>query len=379
MRPSGWERVGRLLAVRLDNIGDVIMLGPALRTLRRALPDAHMALLASPAGAQAARLLPWLDDTIVERTLWQDASGRLALDPDREATLAGRLRAGRFDAAVVFTSFSQSPHPPAFVCYLAGIPLRIGQSKEFGGGVLTSWIRPPSDGLHQVDRNLWLLEQAGFEVDERRLELDIPRGDEDSATRLLEQSGIRPSSPFVVVAPGASCAARRYDAGRFGKLAGSLARTTSLPVVLAGSERETGLCERVLREAGSAGVRSIAGRTSLAGLAAVIRRAALVVANNSGPLHMADAFGVPMVVLYSGTELEEQWRPRTSPSVLLRRPTDCSPCYRFECPFGLECLDIPAGEVIGTCLAMLRRFAGANAHRAPGRSAAVPIGLGGQQ
>ena len=88
-------------------------------------------------------------------------------------------------------------------------------------------------------------------------------------------------------------------------------------------------------------------------LAAVIKRAALLIANDSGPMHMADAFGRPMVILYSGTELESQWVPRTASTVLLRRPTPCSPCHAFRCPYNMECLDIPPQEVVAEALKLL--------------------------
>ncbi len=90
-------------------------------------------------------------------------------------------------------------------------------------------------------------------------------------------------------------------------------------------------------------------------LAGILRRARLVIANNSGPMHIADAFARPMVILYSGTELEEQWRPRGSPVKLLRRNTHCSPCYAFTCPYGMECLDIPPEEVAAHALELLEQ------------------------
>src|SRR5437588_7281514 len=87
MRPEGWSNVRRVAAIRLDNIGDVVMLGPALRALRRELPEASITLMASPAGAQVAPLLPWIDDVWALSTVWQDASSKMALDPVREQAL----------------------------------------------------------------------------------------------------------------------------------------------------------------------------------------------------------------------------------------------------------------------------------------------------
>lgn len=343
----------RILAVRLDNIGDVVMLGPALRALRRALPEATITLMASPAGAQVAPLLPWVDRLITRSVVWQDVSGDMPLDPERELALAAELRSCDFDAALIFTSFSQSPYPPAFSCYLAGIPLRIGESKEFGGSLLSHWFRSPPDGTHQVDRNLFLLEALGIDVDGRALELHVPTEVAASAASLLASVGLEDDDRYVLVAPGASCPARTYDPARLAEAMRQLTDRTSLPVVVVGSKRDEEAVEQVVGDAASGRLIDLSGQTSVPQLAAVIKRAILVITNNSGPLHLADAFRRPLVVLYSGTELEEQWRPRSSPAALLRRPTFCCPCYLFRCPYNMECLDVAPEEVVASALGLL--------------------------
>src|SRR5687768_9166097 len=115
-----WLDAKNILAVRMDNLGDVVMVGPALRAVKESAPEAHLTLLASPGGAAAAPLLAWVDDVIPWRSVWQDL-GHLPFDPARERELVGVLAARQFDAAIIFTSFSQSPHPPGYACYLAGI------------------------------------------------------------------------------------------------------------------------------------------------------------------------------------------------------------------------------------------------------------------
>lgn len=351
-----WGEVHRLLAVRLDNVGDLVMLGPALRALRRRLPRARITLLASGAGERVAPLLPWADDVMVERVVWQDARAELPLAPARELALFERLAAGRFDAAVIFTSFSQTPWPAAYACYLAGIPMRAGQADDFGGSLLTHVVPAHERDGHQVDRNLHLVEGLGFPVEDRHLEIRVPPAAEAAAARLLAEAGVAPGEPFVALAPGASCTARRYPPARFARVASLLVATTGLPVVVLASAKEEALADEIqagAAPAGTAPVVSLAGRTGVAELAAVIGRAALLVANDSGPMHLADALDRPMVVLFSGTDLESQWRPRGAPNRLLRRPTPCAPCYRFDCPYEVACLDIPPEEVAGHALALL--------------------------
>src|SRR4051794_7360288 len=161
----------RILVVRPDNIGDVVMIGPAVRAIREVAPGSRITLLASRAGALAAPLLPWLDDVLVEPVSWQQLDpGDGGWDPRRDEALIERLREGRFDAAFIFTSFSQSPWPPAYACLLAGIPIRVGRELGFGGALLTHATGASPDGTHQVERSLDLLERSGIPVGDRRLE-----------------------------------------------------------------------------------------------------------------------------------------------------------------------------------------------------------------
>lgn len=355
MLPPEWQKLQRLLVVRLDNIGDMVMMSPALRTLRRHLPTAEITLMASPAGTQVAPLLPWIDEVLTLRAVWQDASGTLPFSPERERELVEQLQARQFEAMFIFTSFSQSPYPPAFVAYGAGIPIRVGQSKEFGGSILSHWITPLPDTTHQVDRNLHLLASVGFLPAGQDLELLIPPEIQHQSDCRLAELGIAPEQPFLVLAPGASCAARRYEIDRYAEVAKILTTQTGWPLVVLGSDRETELFAPIFSDNSGNSVISLVGQTSILEMAAVIHRSRLVIANDSGPMHIADALARPMVILFSGTELEEQWQPRKAPTQLLRRPTDCSPCYRFNCPYQMECLDIPPVEVAAVCLRLLQQ------------------------
>lgn len=344
-----WLAARNILAVRLDNIGDVIMLGPALRAMKETSPDARLTLLASPAGATAAALLPWIDDVLICCATWQDVGGHISFDVERELQLINMLSERKFDAALIFTSFSQTPHVPGYACYLAGIPLRAGESKEFGGSTLTTELRSAPDELHQVERDLRLVEHLGFVARERQLMVDIPESARTAVPTLLARSGINPNEPFIIIHPGASAQARRYPVERFGFLSRLLTRR-GWPVLITGVEREAALIEELLECAPKA-PRLIG--TTLAEYTALIEQAALVICNDSLPMHLADALNTPEIVLFSGTDYEAQWRPRATRSRLLRRATACHPCYLFECPIGLACLDISPEEVVEEVEALL--------------------------
>ena len=348
-------RMRRVLVMRLDNVGDVVLLTPALRALRAALPVASITLLASPAGAQLAPLLPWVDDVRAVRALWQDTSGSLPFDPAREQSFVDDLARERYDAALIATSFSQSPHAAAYACYLAGVPVRAALAPDFAGGVLSCPVAPPSEGTHQVDRALALLAGLGVPPAGTHLELRVPSATTQAVRRTLHAEGV--DGPYAVVAPGASCPTRRYDPGRFAQVGAGLTCEVHLPVVVVGSAREQALADGIADAADRSGCGipavSLAGRTGVPELAAVVAGAALVVTNNSGPLHVAEAFHRPTVALFAGTERESEFAPRHAPLRLLRRATTCAPCRAFTCPFAHECLDIPPDEVVTAALGVL--------------------------
>ncbi len=158
MLPEGWKHVGCILVIQLDKTVNGIM--PALQTLHQALPNAKITLMA-PAGNQVP-LLPWVDDMPIYSTIGQNTPGFRSLDSAQAQELIAKIHSYQFDAAVIFNNSFQSPYPLAYLCYLAGIPIRLGQSKEFGGSVLSHWVKPPPDETQLVDRNLFLLESIGL-------------------------------------------------------------------------------------------------------------------------------------------------------------------------------------------------------------------------
>jgi ADP-heptose:LPS heptosyltransferase len=326
-----WAAMRRVLVVRPDNVGDVLMTGPVFRALRAAAPHAQLVLLASPGGAAAAALLPEVDDLVVASVSWQQLDLVPGADPD--AALVDKLAVRGFDAAVVLTSFSQSPWPAAEVARRAGIPVRVGTSKEFGGGLLTHWVPAPPDDEHQVDRMLGQLAAVGVPSRGHALHARIP----DDAATPLALVGVR----YAVVAPGASCPSRRWPADRFAAVVRALA-DDGLTVAVTGTEKEAGLVAEV---AGDVGV-PLAGGLGLADLAALLAGAEVVVANNSGGVHLADAVGAPVVELFAGTETVGQYAPRSTRAEVLTVPVSCAPCRQLVCPFDQECLAIGPADVL---------------------------------
>lgn len=354
--PIDWTTPRRVLVVRPDNLGDVLMTGPALAALRAAAPQTRIDLLASRAGAAAAALLPEVDDVVVARVSWQQIEP-VAGAPD--TALIAELADRRYDAALILTSFSQSPWPAGYACQLAGIPIRAGTSKEFGGSALTHWVPAPTDGLHQVDRALHVLGRLGITSRGTNLHADVPPAARAEARAALRASGVDPDDPHGVLLPGASCPSRRYPARHFREAARLLA-DAGLPVAVCGTESERELVDEVARP----GMAALAGALDVQGLAGLLAGAAVVLANNSGGAHLADAVGTPVVVLFAGTELVEQFRPRSVPAAVLGETTSWAPCRQFSCPYHLECLGVAPAAVAAAALRLAGRDQDGRSRRA---------------
>ena len=155
-----WEGARRVLCVRLDSMGDVLMTGPALRALKEQVPGRQITLLTSRAGAEAGRHIPEVDGVIEYAAPWMKSTAEAA---DRTA-LIEELRRRNFDAAVIFGLHTQSPLPAALVCWLAGIPLLAGRCRENPYQLLTTWLaEDEATGArrHDVERQLSLVEAVG--------------------------------------------------------------------------------------------------------------------------------------------------------------------------------------------------------------------------
>jgi lipopolysaccharide heptosyltransferase II len=328
---AAWDRARRVLCVRLDTIGDVLMTTPALRALKDSCPGRHLTLLTSAPGAVAGRLVPEVDEVIAYDAPWLKASApRAGSGP--EHAMARRLRAGRFDAAAIFTTYSQSPLPSALLCYLADIPLRLAHCHENPYQLLTNWVPDPEPygGIrHEVRRQLELVAAVGCHTDDERLSIRIPDEAHRRVGGFLDELGVGCGRPWAVVHPGATAPSRRYPPEGFAAAAGRLVRDFAWQVVFTGSAEEGELTEGI-RTAMGAASHSLVGRLDLGELAALLARAPVLIANNTGPAHVAAAVGTPVVDLYALTN--PQHTPWGVASRVLNHDVPCKYCYKSVCP-----------------------------------------------
>ncbi|ALA58759.1 glycosyltransferase family 9 protein [Nitrospira moscoviensis] len=342
---EGWSAAREVLCVRLDQLGDVLMTGPAMRALKESAAARRITLLTSPSGAEAGRLLPEVDEVLVYEAPWMKAS----LPRERsakETALIRSLRARRFDAAAIFTVYSQSPLPASLLCYLAEIPLRLAHCRENPYHLLTHWVKETEPELgvrHEVQRQLDLAASVGAETAERRLSVSVPEECVHSIDGLLSDLTIG-DGPWVVVHPGATAESRRYPAEGFAALCRSLARESGWRIVLTGTEPERELIGWIQSSIG-APCHSLAGELSLGEFAALLSRAPLLISNNTGAVHLAAAVGTPVVDLYALTN--PQHHPWMVPQRVLFHDVPCKFCHKSLCPEGHHhCLRLVTPEQV---------------------------------
>lgn len=363
---SQWQSARNVLCVRLDNLGDVLMTTPALRAIKSSARGRRITLLASGAGAAVAQFVPEIDEVIRYDPPWMKQQ---AADAQADRTLIEALAARAFDAAVIFTVYSQSPLPAALMCHLAGIPLRLAHCRENPYHLLTDWIAEsdPRDPIrHEAQRQIDLVAEIGARTDDVQLGFKVPAGAYGAAEHLLSDMGIGTKQRFIVMHPGASAASRRYPPQMFAEVVRIWHAQQGCPVLVTGSASEEGIVDAVCSLAPpGAAVHALAGRLDLGTFAALISRAAVLVSNNSGPVHIAAALGTPVVDLYALTN--PQHTPWSVPSRVLFQDVPCRYCYKSICPQGHNaCLhSIEPGEVVEAARSLCDGVAEAGAGSVP--------------
>ncbi len=303
----------KILIVKPSSLGDIIHALPTVRILRRAYPQAHISWLVND------NFAPLLDGCpIIDRVI-PFARRRLGRLGALQETLhfARSLRAGGFDWAVDLQCLLRS----ALLCRASGAPRRTGlaDGREGSTCFYNEIIKLPPPPAHAVDRYLMLPRQLGLEVDR----VEFP----------LAGAPVAEREKLILLNPGARWASKRWPASQFAALLDALAaRWPDHRLALLGSTDERPLAESVAASA-TAKADILAGRTSLPELTALMRRARLMISNDTGPLHLAVAVGTPTVSMFGPTDprLTGPYPPQGGNNIVLTTKTDCGTCFKPDC------------------------------------------------
>lgn len=321
------KKVQKILVRGPNWIGDAVMCTPALAALRSGFPDADVTLWVNPTIAELLRENPHVDRVFVydKATIHQGFSGKMKL--------VRELEKESFDLAVLF----QNAFEAAFLTRLARIPIRCGYPTDGRGFLLTISAPLPKGRCHQVDYYLHLLRALGVAESSRIPILQTTQLEEDAIRQRLREYGIASGDRVVAINPGATYgSAKRWSTGRYAELADRLIESHQAKVLILGGPGEEVIGREITAQMRHEAV-MWSGRLAVRELMAVIRQADLLITNDSGPMHIAAAFGVPLVAIFGPTD-PEVTSPVGENCVLLRHPVECSPCLLRECPIDHRCM-----------------------------------------
>jgi len=364
------DSVRRVLVRGPNWIGDAVMSEPALAAIRGIFPNAEIVLLVKPVIAELLK-----GHSAVDRVAIYEDQGRHA-GLSGKWRLARALRRERFDVAILF----QNAFEAALLAFLAGIPCRYGYATDGRGWLLSNPIaRPDREAIgHQVQYYLAVLKPLGATQAPRPPRLSLSVSEEAQMNRGLAEVGIAESDFVLGLNPGSTYgSAKRWLPERFAEAADRLLQDQlgegerAVRVVIVGARGEEvvgqAIADRML-------VKPVvlSGRTTIRELMAVIKRCGLFITNDTGPMHVAAAFGVPVVAIFGPTDFRST-APFGDGHAIVRHPVECAPCLLRECPIDHRCMTrVTVDQVHEAALLQLNVMSD---HRASAR--AMESSLGG--
>lgn len=314
----------KIVVFNVNWLGDVLFSTVALQLIRQIYPAAYIAVIVAPRCYEVLQGSPYLDELIIydeennHKGLW----GKLKF--------IAVLRRGKFNKAFLFhRSFTR-----ALLIFLAAIPERIGYRRKKTAWLLTDAIDAPDiTKLHRAEYYLYLAKQyAGYEGKiDFKPDFFMPQEACAGIARLLEKEGIGENDSLAVLNPGGNWPQKRWPKENFAVLAKRLTDDFGLKVVISGAQKDNALAGDIIELSGKPLV-NLCGKMNLKGLAALIRRAGLVISNDSGPLHIAAALGAKAIGLFGPTSALITGPYRADNAAVIQKDVGCDiPCYEDDC------------------------------------------------
>lgn len=352
------KSIERLLLIRLRNIGDVLLMVPAVRAFRQAWPRAFICALVNAGTEEMLSGNPLLNEILIFDPRWKDLPGKEGLR--RQVSFLRDVRRRRFDLAVNFTDGDRG----AFLCLASGARHKWGLLNPRDRGlwwkkrVFSRMVEVPDWRAHMVEQALEIPRAMGLETEgKKKVEIFFSPEDEAQIDRLLqeERGG---GGPWVHIHPTSRWLFKCWRDDGMAKVIQRLQEEAGVRVVLtSGKERrEMEKIASILRLCRSAPV-SLAGKTTLKQLAALSRRSLLFIGVDTAPMHIAAAVGTPVLALF-GPSGEFNWGPWGDGHVVIKKDMECRPCGQDGCGGSKKsrCLEeITEEEVLEAAIKLLRK------------------------
>ncbi len=350
-----YEKVlsSRILVFSVNWLGDAVFTSPFIRSIKKRYPGCHLTCIIPPRCKEVLQGNPHVDTVLLydEKGAEKSLFGKLRF--------AFALRKGSFDVVfVLHRSFTK-----ALIAFIAGIRERVGYDTKRRGLLLTRGIKEPSEDIHRVEYYLGLAGAVQADVSNRDYEFMVGEKDLRDASRIMADSGVRDGKAIVVLNPGGNWWPKRWPTDHFAKLADRFIDTYGVTVVITGSEKDRVLAGRIVEKMRNRAV-SLCGKTSIGSLAAVFRKAQLVISGDSGPMHIAVAVGANVVALFGPTSPAITGPYGRGNYTVIRTKVNCPiPCYDKRCTKNRCMESISPDEVFETSRRYLSRKATENEFR----------------
>jgi heptosyltransferase-2 len=312
-----------------------------MKAVREHFSSAEITLLVRPWVAGLFTSVPFVDK------VWSEDKPTGLGDWTR---ITRDIRSREFDVGLLLPNSFES----ALMIFLGGVPQRIGYATDARRWMLTNAIHPRDGARHQVEYYLELVKTFHTSADTASIEIQATSEERRNARELLKAEGIPFDTPFLVLNPGAAYgSAKRWHTDRFADVADALAGELQLRVALIGSDRERPISEEIRNRMKSSAV-MLTGRTSLETLIGVLAESSLMITNDSGPMHIAAALGIPTVAIFGSTDerVTGPYGPRTR---IVKHPVECSPCLLRDCPIDHRCMNgVTVDDVCNAARTLIR-------------------------
>ncbi len=326
----------RILIVNVNWLGDTLFATPFIRAVRERYPNSYIAILTHPRCYEILEGNPNINEIIIYDEKKQH-KGLL-----RRFSIVAYLRSKRFDTAFILRkSLSRT-----LLLLFSKIPMRVGYRSKRAGFLLTKKVDIPPKRMHKVEYFLNLGKAVGIESSNKNYQITISENDIKKAEKILSDNGVGDKN-FVALNPGGNWGPKRWPVSNFAKLGDEIFERLRVPVVVTGAEKDMDLAKDI---AGLMKHRPfiLCGRTGLKALGAIFKKAMCVVANDSGPMHIAVAAGANTVAIFGPTSPELTGPCGDTRYKALHKDIGCRiPCYNLECKDNRCIKAVTVEEVMG--------------------------------
>jgi len=322
----------RILIVRTDRLGDVLLSTPVAQALRQKFPQAYISMMVSAYAKDVLDGNPNLDGII---TFDKDVKGLQSWWVTMN--FAWRIRMKRFDLVIIL-------HPTTrmhLLTFLAGIPKRLGYNRKFGF-LLTDRIKHAKQfgQKHESEYALDLVRYLGISPRDKNLFMPIKQESEEWVGRVFVQAQIKDSDKLLVIHPAASCLSRIWPPERYAQVADKLIQKHGFKVIIVSGAKDAQKAEEVTKHMHSPAL-NLAGKTSISQLASILKRSQLFISTDSGPMHVASALGVPVITIFGRSQAglsPQRWGPLGEKHKVLHKTVGCTICLAHNCQKDFACL-----------------------------------------